>query len=183
MLSCNQTTIIIHKRERMNVMTKRPTAIALVAFVMFISVLSLRATPDDSIPFPKEYRQWAHVKSALVGPQSAAFATEAGIHHIYANDKALEGYRTGKFPDGAIIVYDLLETKETDGVTSEGPQRRVDVMVKASQHYRETGGWGFASFRGDNRTEGRLTAERQTACFNCHAKRKAYDCVFSEFRN
>jgi hypothetical protein len=55
-------------------------------------------------------------------------------------------------------------------------------MVKESQRYGETGGWGFASFRGDNRLEGTLTAERQAACFSCHAKRKAQDSVFSEFR-
>lgn len=29
--------------------------------------------------------------------QSAAFATEGGIQHIHANEKALEGYDTGKF--------------------------------------------------------------------------------------
>jgi Cytochrome P460 len=75
----------------------------------------------------------------LVGPQSAAFATEGGIHHIYANEKVFEGYDTGKFPDGSGIVYDLLETKELPGSTLEGPTRRVDVMVKHSERYRD---WG-----------------------------------------
>ena len=161
---------------------KRTIALSVAACVIFMLALPLQAAPDDAISFPTEYRQWAHVKSALVGPQSAAFATEGGIHHIYANSKALEGYRTGKFPDGAVIVYDLLETKESGGVTLEGPQRRLDVMVKESQRYRETGGWGFASFPRGNPVEGALTAERQAACFNCHAKRKAQDSVFSEFR-
>jgi hypothetical protein len=101
----------------------------------------------------------------LVGPQSPAFATEAGIHHIYANGKAMEGYDTGKFPDGSIIVYDLLETKETGGVTVEGAQRRVDVMVKDGQRYPETGGWGFARFWGDNRTQGTLAPDRQAGMF------------------
>ena len=32
-----------------------------------------------------------------------------GIHHIYANDKAIEGYRNELFPDGAVIIFDLLE--------------------------------------------------------------------------
>ncbi|MGZ7064118.1 MAG: cytochrome P460 family protein, partial [Candidatus Angelobacter sp.] len=83
-------------------------------------------------------------------PQSAAFATEGGIHHIYANEKALEGYDTGKFPAGSVIVYDLLETKEIVGNTIEGPTRRVDVMVKQSDVYRTTGGWKFMSFPGGN---------------------------------
>jgi hypothetical protein len=133
----------------------------------------------DRIPFPGEYRRWAHVKSALVGPESAAAATDAGIHHVYANEKALEGYVSGRFPDGSILVYDLLETKEVRGNTIEGRQRRVDVMVKGSPRYRDTGGWGFASFAGSERNP---QASRPD-CFSCHKSRESHDYVFSEFRS
>jgi hypothetical protein len=153
----------------------------LLATLVIAASFSLWAQLDDPAPFPKEFRKWAQVKSVLVGPQSAAFATEGGIHHIYANDKALEGYDTGKFPDGSVIVYDLLETKEVVGNTIEGPTRRVDVMLKKSGH-RSTGGWDFMSFQGGNQTSGKLTADRQAACSQCHAHRKDHDFVFSEFR-
>ena len=99
-----------------------PIAVLAVSF-------TLSAQTDEKPAFPKEFRRWAHVKSVLVGPQSVAFATEGGIHHIYANGKALEGYDSGKFPDGSVIVYDLLETKDVAGNTIEGPTRRVDVML------------------------------------------------------
>src|SRR5438034_11321472 len=111
----------------------------LVAPLVFAASFSLWAQLDDAAPFPTEFRKWAHVKTVLVGPQSAAFATEGGIHHIYANDKALEGYETGKFPDGSVIVYDLLEIREIAGNTIEGPTRRIDVMVKQSELHRTTG--------------------------------------------
>lgn len=154
----------------------------LVAPLVFAASFSLWAQLDDAVPFPKEFRKWVHVKSVLVGPQSAAFATEGGIHHIYANDKALEGYDTGTFPDGSEIVYDLLETKEVAGNTIEGPTRRVDVMVKQSERSRGTGGWEFMSFPGSAQTAEKLTAERQATCSACHTKRKDHDFVFSEFR-
>jgi hypothetical protein len=156
----------------------------LILFATAVSAcgVSLRAQLDDTAVFPKEFRKWAHVKSVLVGPQSAAFATEGGIHHIYANEKALEGYDTGKFPEGSVIVYDLLETKEIAGNTIEGPTRRVDVMLKESELYSTTGGWKFMSFPSGNPTEGKLTAERQATCSACHANRKDHDFVFSEFR-
>ena len=154
----------------------------LAAPLVFAASFSLWAQLDDAVPFPKEFRRWAHVKSVLVGPRSAAFATEGGIHHIYANDKALEGYDTGTFPDGSEIVYDLLETREVAGNTIEGPTRRVDVMVKQSERSRGTGGWEFMSFPGGHQTAEKLTAERQAACSACHAKRKDHDFVFSEFR-
>lgn len=154
----------------------------LLATSVFGASFFLWAQVDHGVPFPKEFRKWAHVKSVLVGRQSTAFETEGGIHHIYANQKALEGYETGNFPDGSVIVYDLLETKEIDGNTIEGATRRVDVMVKESEHYRATGGWEFMSFRGANQTDRKLTAERKAACFACHANRKDHDFVFSEFR-
>src|SRR5215469_11103791 len=127
----------------------------------FACSFGLWARVDDIAPFPKEFRKWAHVKSVLVGPQSSAFATEGGIHHIYANEKALQGYDTGKFPDGSVLVYDLLGTKEIAGNTVEGPTRRVDVMVKQSKGDGARGGWEFMSFPGGNPTGGKLKAERQ----------------------
>ena len=98
------------------------TMLMLLATAVSVWSFSLWGQLDDSVPFPKAFRKWSHVKSVLVGPQSAAFATEGGIHHIYANEKALEGYDTGKFPDGSVIVYDLLETKEIAANTLEGPR-------------------------------------------------------------
>ena len=157
-------------------------AMLLLAPAVFATGLALRAQIDDAAPFPKDFRKWAHVKSVLVGPQSAAFATEGGIHHIYANDKALEGYDSGKFPDGSMIVYDLLGTKEIAGNTIEGATRRVDVMVKHHDRAGATGGWEFFSFAGGDQTSGKLTAERQATCAGCHASQKAHDYVFSEFR-
>lgn len=154
----------------------------LPAAAVLSASFALWAQIDGAASFPKTFRRWAHVKSVLVGPQSSAFATEGGIHHIYANDKALEGYDAGKFPDGSVIVYDLLETKEIAGNTIEGPTRRVDVMVKESERYASTGGWEFMSFMGSNQTDGQLTAERKATCVGCHAHRKDHDLVFSEFR-
>ena len=118
----------------------------------------------------------------MIGPDFPAFATEGGIHHIYANEEALSGLRFGKFPDGSILVYDLLSTEEKGGITSEGPRRRVDVMVKDSAAYRSSGGWGFERFLGDNHGEGALTAADRAACFSCHSKQKDHDFVFSKFR-
>ena len=153
-----------------------------VAIVIVAGSLGAWAALDEPATFPAEFRKWAHVKSVLVGPQSAAFATEGGIHHIYANDQALQGYQTGRFPDGAVIVYDLLETREIAGNTVEGPTRRVDVMLKQSERRPTTGGWEFMSFKGNDQAHGTLSAERQATCSACHSRRKDNDYVFSEFR-
>ena len=160
----------------------RKTILMLSPIAVLIVSFALSAQTDETPLFPKEFRRWAHVKSVLVGPQSAAFATDGGIHHIYANDKALEGYESGKFPDGSVIVYDLLETKEFAGNTVEGQTRRVDVMVKQSERYASTGGWEFMSFSGNDQTNGNLPPAREATCAGCHAHKKDHDSVFSEFR-
>src|SRR5688572_2776531 len=135
---------------------RRIIFLALIAMsVMALSIL-LRAGPADEVPYPVGYRQWPHVKTALIGPQSPAFESFGGLHHIYANEKAMEGYRSGRFPDGSVLVFELLETRENAGVTTEGPRRRVGVMVKDVNRYAKTGGWGFESFQGDSQTERRL---------------------------
>jgi hypothetical protein len=161
----------------------RVTALSAATAVIVSFALQPSARSGGGIEYPSTYRGWANVKSAVVGPQSKWFATEGGIHHIYASEKAEEGYRSGKFPDGSVLVYELLETKEVEGITLEGRRKRVDVMVKDSERYGSTAGWGFASFAGESRSDGALSAERHAACFACHSGSKEHDFVFSVFRN
>lgn len=175
----------IHKNAR--TMTsfaglRRVIFLALAATCITTWSLSSWAKPNGEIPYPAGYRLWAHVSSSLIGPQSPAFKNSGGIHHIYANEKAMEGYRAGKFPDGSVIVADFLETRESAGVTTEGPRRRIDVMVKNGKRYAATGGWSFEQFRGDSQTDRMVTAEIAATCFACHAKQKERDSVFSVFR-
>src|SRR5262249_42215705 len=54
-------------------------------------VLSMAARPSAYVPYPAEYRTWVHVKTAVIGPKSPAFAGSGGIHHVYANAKAMDG--------------------------------------------------------------------------------------------
>jgi hypothetical protein len=123
------------------------------------------------------------VKSNLIGPKSPLFKEIGGYQHVYANEKGMEGYRTGRFPEGSVLVYDFLEGQETDsGSTVEGPRRFTAVMVKDSNRYAATGGWGYEEFRGDSTTDRMIAAEAETKCFACHKNRAENDFVFSKYR-
>jgi len=148
------------------------------ALYVFVALAAL--APERSIPFPEDYRQWTHVKSTLVGPQAPGFQSNGGYHHFYANDKAMEGYRTGTFPDGSILIDDGLEAKDTGGVTTEGPRRRVAVMVKDSRRFADSQNWGFESFPGDSR-DGALSEAQKGACLACH-QRAGQELVYSKLR-
>jgi hypothetical protein len=117
----------------------------------------------------------------VIGPEFQAFATEGGIHHIYANKTALTGFKDGSFEDGSILVYDLLSLSEKGGIGTEGARRRIDVMVKDAKRFPASGGWGFGRFIGDDRERNVLTSDVKT-CYQCHEKRKTQGFVFSELR-
>jgi quercetin dioxygenase-like cupin family protein len=111
-------------------------------------------TDAPDVPYPRDFRSWRHVKSIVIGPEHKSFPNRGGIHHYYANELALEGYRTGTFPNGSVIVDEAVFTKDgTDqakGTLVEGDRRALDVMVKNDQRYKETGGWGFEHFDRDS---------------------------------
>jgi hypothetical protein len=157
------------------------SATLLLTMLILGAALSLFAeTPNAD--YPANYRRWAHIKSALIGPASPAYKRYGGIHHIYANEVAIEGYRSGHFNDGAVIVFDLLEAHEEGGTTGEGPRKFIDVMLRDSGRFASTGGWGFLEFRGDSKTDQVLSEETRNECYKCHAARKDADFVFSALR-
>lgn len=135
------------------------------------------------VAYPDGYRHWTHVKSMLIKENHPLFDAFGGIHHIYANDKALNGYRTGKFPDGAAIVFDLLDVKQSgDGAVVEGDRKVVGVMERDSAAFAETGGWGFEGFAGGSSEKRVVGDNAAAACFACHEAQAGDDFVFSAFR-
>ena len=154
--------------------------VLVLAALAAAGALALAATPE--VPYPANYRDWTHVKSMIIEPGHALHAAFGGIHHLYANDKALQGYRTGRFPDGAVIVFDLLEANSADHAVTEGKRKVVGVMHRDAAKYAATGGWGFEGFAGDSKTERAVGANAASACFGCHTARKANEYVFSSYR-
>lgn len=140
------------------------------------------AADPPAVPYPEGYRQWTHVKSMVIREGHPLVEAFGGIHHLYANGKAMAGYRAGAFPDGAVIVFDLLEANDAGGAIVEGGRKVVGVMSKDSRKWRDTGGWGFEGFKGDSKTDRAVGANAASACFGCHAPQKATDYTFSRWR-
>lgn len=163
----------------MKILVKLFIAVCFVT-VGFVLFTVKQSASDALVPYPKGYREWIHVKSGIVGKESPTFKRYEGIHHIYANPKAMQGFEKGEFPDGSVIVFDLLEAPVKNGITTEGSRRFIDVMHKDSKKFSKTSGWGFEEFNGDSMIERLLTVESAAKCSACHASQK--DHVFSSFR-
>lgn len=137
---------------------------------------------DAAVPYPDGWRQWAHVKSMVIQAGHPLHAAFGGIHHLYGNAKALQGYRNGRFADGSVIVFDLLDAQEGGNALQEGPRKVLGVMHKDAKRYAATGGWGFEGFKGDSKSERAVGANAAKACFECHTAQKSKDFVFSAWR-
>lgn len=151
---------------------------ALIALVGAVATLPALAD-DTAVPYPDGYRDWHHVKSMVIEEGHPLFGAFGGIHHIYANPAALSGYRSGRFPDGSVIVFDLLEAQSGGNAVTEGPRKVVGVMHKDATKYAATGGWGYEGFAGGDRSKRAVGADAATACHACHQAQKATDYVFS----
>ncbi|MEO7996296.1 MAG: cytochrome P460 family protein [Gemmatimonadaceae bacterium] len=152
--------------------------LAVLPIVVCLAFTSKAARDPDGVPFPEGYRSWVHISSAVdtSGPRGA------GMHHIYANPQAMEGYRSGKFPNGSFIVFDRLNVNVNGATTKASGRQLIDVMMRDTARFRDTGGWGFDEFVGDSRTQHAFPqSSAPTSCFNCHAQRKANDFVFTSF--
>jgi hypothetical protein len=133
----------------------------------------------ESPQYPDNFRRWVHVGAGVILPGSTLPESEQGMHHIFANQKAIDGYASGDFADGAVIVYELREAQQKNGIIFEGERRRVDVMIKNASLYQSTGGWRFERFLGNGRSEDAVR-DAGTSCFGCHSNAKAHGFVFSQ---
>jgi hypothetical protein len=148
-------------------MKSRATALLALAAICIVP-LALADQDTSQIPFPEGYRNWFHHHSTLntTGHQPEG---NIGMQHVYANAAALEGLKTGKFPNGAAFVVDRFKYVEAENHSlTQGDRKVVAVMMRDVQRYAETGGWGFQAFKGGDPAQKAVT-DGGKACFTCHA--------------
>lgn len=158
------------------------SGITVVAIVFIISTLLAvaEARRENSVAYPEGFRSWQHVKSMIIQPEHPLSDPFGGIHHVYANKKAMAGLNSGHYDDGAVFVFDLLNYDASNGAIVETDRKRIDVMQLDSKRFAETGGWGYETFRGDSTD--RLEQDVVSACYNCHVGAKASNYVYSQYR-
>jgi len=148
--------------------------------VLALAGLSLSALfGAESVQYPDNFRRWMHVTTGVILPGGSMPESEQGMHHIFGNQKAIDGYASGDFADGSIVVYELREAQQKNGVISEGERRRVDVMIKDARLYQSTGGWRFERFWGNDQTQDAIH-DAGAACFACHKNAETHGFVFSQ---
>ena len=162
-------------------MRKYLLAITIIAVFIAIAGFTVNNRGENEVPYPEGYRKWTHVKTTVDGSKNLNTKTKGEFHHIYANDKGIIGYETGKFPEGSILVFDVMEALDTNNNTVEGKRKYVALMIKDSLKFKDRSGWGFELFKGDSKTERSLNASGKDKCYSCHIQQD--DLVWSKWRD
>ena len=146
------------------------TCVPYLATVVFAQNSAEQATANASpifgVTIPAGYKQWE-----LIAPAEEAAPLDE-LRAIVGNQTAIDAYQAGKlpFPDGTILVKRAWKRKQSPefaSATIPGAATTVQVMVKDSQKYASTGGWGFGRF-----INGKPVDEAQhRTCFACHEAR------------
>lgn len=134
-----------------------------LAFMMVVVLLlPLLAAAAAVPPLPKKYTAWQKSQRKVETDKKSLFY---GIHYMYADKKAMQGYRAGnKFPEGSTIVVEFFNIKDNPSV--DGPKNMI-VMMRKDKKNKETGGWLFAGYGADGKPSG---LDPVTTCFGCHQK-------------
>ena len=163
-------------------MNSRSKTLLLLLWVVGISwgVLVAQGQKKTPIVYPKGYRHWTLVKSMVIfGSQHPLANQFGGLHNVFVNELGLPSLQQGKgYPDGATFVFDLYDIRSAQGAIETRDRKSIFVMKKNAKLYADTGGWGWEVFKDDEQT-GSLQDMKQ--CFDCHAKQKRADYVFSTY--
>ena len=138
------------------------------------------AQKKSAIPYPAEYRSWNLVKTMVIfSNQHPLFNQFGGLHNVYVNDVGLPSLQEGRaYRDGSVFVFDLMDIRTYQGAIETRGRKFIGVMKKDSKLFPKTGGWGFEVFKGNEQTG---SLEDMQSCFDCHAKQKRVDYVFSTY--
>jgi hypothetical protein len=132
----------------------------------------------NGIELPRGYKDWRVIASSHRSDHES-------LRVILGNDAAVKAAREGKtnpWPDGAILAK-LVWFDRTDenweAATVPGEFVHAEFMIKDSQKYAETGGWGYARWLGLDQKHYGEDADFAQECLACHAPVASRDYVFT----
>ncbi len=190
-------------------MTSRPryqAAVVLPMALLLALVLVLQpgpspeAGPGEAFPKPTfndngelnrpdiSYREWVYVGTPLtpneLNPPEAPFPE---FHNVYIHPDDFDHWkRTGTFPDGTVIVKELVLVGATQAVSGKGyfmgEFTGLEATIKDKERFKDEPGYlAYFSFGHSYPLADTATAFPAPACNACHAASAADDFVFTQY--
>lgn len=136
------------------------------------------AAAPNGITLPENYRDWRVLASSHRVDNNS-------LRIILGNDTAIDAARSGNlrpWPDGTILaklVWKDTSHEHWEKAVVPGTFVHAEFMLKDSNKYPATGGWGYARWRG---MEQQPYGEDETfvqECHGCHLPMQDNDFVFT----
>jgi hypothetical protein len=144
---------------------------------------------DGTINFPGKIRsEWVHLGSWGTADINSE---EPAQHDVYTEPETIAAFqKTGKFPDGAVLIKELRKIEHgnmtTGHVTWAGDEILWFVLIKDAKgrykdRFKDNGnwgdGWGWALFNA-GATEKNASTNYQTDCLGCHIPARSTDWIY-----
>jgi len=160
----------------------------------FTSTYGSLVDEAGNITLPKEFRSdwaflgtWSIAEEDVETSSAASRHGAAGLHNVYTQRGVAEYFRQhGKFPDGAVVVKELLKAVTapmTTGTVSRGTEvEGWFVMVKDTEGRFSSNplwgdGWGWALIYADQ-ADTPVTQNYKTECIGCHIPARNDDWIY-----
>lgn len=134
-----------------------------------------QGSPIYGVKLPENYREWP-----LIAPAHEAEPLDE-LRVVLGNPVAMRAYRDSlqTFPDGTVLAklaWQHVQSADFASASVPGAATTVQIMVKDTKRYPNTGGWGYGRFVNGKPVD---EAQHQT-CHACHAALvKDRDYVFT----
>jgi hypothetical protein len=185
--------------EELKMKSRNISLIAIAASLAALGGMALAAQDKYTVQVPgglafsefRGYEDW---------PVVAVSQPEGKLNVIVANTVMIDAYLAGipdngqAFPDGSMMAKIAWKPKQSEespfAVSIPDTLKSVGFMVKDSQRFADSGGWGWAEFKYDpasdtftpQTTADEPPQENDAKCgFACHSIVEAKDYVFTAY--
>jgi hypothetical protein len=163
-------------------MKNLPITIKLLSFSLLCANSNLiyaeTISPANNIKYPANLKNWQVIGSS--------YRTDNDTQRvILGNPIALKASRSGQtnpWPKGSIIAKLVWKNKEHPtwkAAIVPGKFVHTEIMVKDSQKYPSTKGWGYARWIGESLKPYRGNGSPSQECYSCHTHVKNNDYIFT----
>ncbi len=153
-------------------------------FITLISSIACLAEAENVLPaangvqYPAGLKNWRII--------SSSYRTDNDTQRvILGNSIAIKASRSGRikpWPEGSILaklVWKNAEHPDWSSAIVPGAFVHSEIMVKDSNEYKATGGWGYARWVGDEQRPFGKDKSFSEECLACHVQVKKSDYVFT----
>ncbi|WP_250684493.1 cytochrome P460 family protein [Photobacterium galatheae] len=137
-----------------------------------------------------EYRLWVYVGTPLTpNDMNNGKAAFPEFHNVYIDPESFAHYeKTGEFPDGTILVKELVSVGPKAAVSGQGYFQGefigLEATIKSKNYFpNEPGHWAYFSFTSpeSRKLNPMAKAFSTESCNTCHAAAAQDDFVFTQY--